>query len=405
VTMGEKKRILLVAGRLPIPPLDGGTMRLFNIARRWGEHYRLTLVAPIYEPVPENILAQMEADMGTTIHPVPVRLGSKSRRIFNGLKYLTRSVPQVDPIPEVAAYLRDLLVTQSFDIVQFEGSGGGNYLSLVQAIHPRPKTVLVFYDVMWDWWRREFFAAPRPVAFIRWLLYRYWEPRFVSSVDACIFLSKVDQKRMESVAHARQYRIVPNGIIGNEDLGVDLPAGSLPQTSDVLFVGSFSHLPNLHAAFWLIESIWPEIQKRLPRTRLTIVGRNPPEALAVLASNVGVELIADAPDIAPYYRHCRAVIVPIQSGGGIRVKILEALAQGRPVVTTTIGAEGLPLVPNEHALFADTPVDLAVALQRVIQDNRLAEYLVGQGRLLVETEFNWDILAKRQAEVLEEDDR
>jgi polysaccharide biosynthesis protein PslH len=400
---GQKKRILMVAGRLPIPPLDGGTMRFFNIARRWKEDFDLTLVAPAYEPVSAALLAQLEAEMGTAIHPVPVTLPSKSRRIFDSLKSLTRSVPKVDLIPEVEAYLRDLLRTQSFDMVQFEGSAGGHYLPLVQTIQPRARTVLVFYDVMWDWWRREFLATPRPVALARWLLYRHWEPRFVASVDACVFLSEVDRARVEPVARPRHSRIVPNGIIGNEDLGAEPSAGPLPPTAELLFVGSFNHLPNLSAARWLIKQIWPEVQKRIPNARLTIAGRNPPEALTALAKSSEIELVANAPDLALYYRRCRAVVVPIQSGGGIRVKILEAFAQGRPVVTTTLGAEGLPLVPGEDALFADTPAAIAAALQKIVEDDHLAESLVARGRKLVESEFNWDILAKRQAEVFDQD--
>jgi glycosyltransferase involved in cell wall biosynthesis len=395
----------MVAGRLPIPPLDGGTMRFFNLARRWKEDFELTLVAPTYEPVSEELQTQMGDEMGTVIHPVPIVLRSKSHRILSSLRTFTRSIPQVDLLPEVAAYLRNLLVTQPFDVVQFEGSGGGNYLPLVQAVGTRPRTILVFYDVMWDWWRREFFATPRPVALFRWLLYRYWEPKFAASADACIFLSEVDRKRVESQAYLRQFRIVPNGIIGNEDIGIDPPAGDLPQTQDVLFVGSFNHLPNIQAAYWLITHIWPVLQEQIPHCHLTIAGRNPPEALNALARNAGIEIIGNAPDLTPYYRRCRVVIVPIQSGGGIRVKILEAFAQGRPIVTTTIGAEGLPLVPGKHVLFADTSIDLAAAVQRLIEDDLLAKSLVIQGRKLVESEFNWDILAKRQSEVFEQDDQ
>jgi polysaccharide biosynthesis protein PslH len=404
MAIGERKRILMVAGRLPIPPLDGGTMRFFNLARHWKEDFELTLVAPIYEPVSEEVLARIKAEMGTKIHPIPIAARSKPYRILSSLRNLTYSFPQVDSIPEVAAYLRNLLATQPFDVVQFEGSGGGNYLPLAQALETRPKTVLVFYDVMWDWWRREFFAAPRPAALFRWLLYRYWEPKFAASADACIFLSEIDRKRVESQACLRQFRIVPNGIIGNEDIGIDPPAGDLPQTHDVLFVGSFNHLPNIQAAYWLITHVWPVLQERIPHCHLTIAGRNPPGALNALAQNAGIEIIGNAPDLTPYYRRCRVVIVPIQSGGGIRVKILEAFAQGRPIVTTTIGAEGLPLAPDKHALFADKPIDLAAAVQRLIEDDLLAKSLVIEGRKLVESEFNWDILAKRQSEVFEQDD-
>jgi glycosyltransferase involved in cell wall biosynthesis len=118
--------------------------------------------------------------------------------------------------------------------------------------------------------------------------------------------------------------------------------------------------------------------------------------MIMLTRDAGMTLVANPVDVRPYYDRARAVVVPIRSGGGIRVKILEALAARRPLVTTSIGAEGLPLTPGEHALFADDAEELAEALARVLSDHLLAERLAANGRSLVEREFRWELLASKQ---------
>jgi len=383
--------ILMIAGRIPHPPLDGGSARVYHLARQWSRRHRVTLVAPQFAPLDSGLLATAAAEMGVELHAVPVRLAPRLRRAAGYVARTLRGGPASDFYPELSAALGGLAGTHSFDVVEMEGSGAGLYLPALASLKPRPRLVLVFYDVMWDWWRREFMAAPRPVSLVRWLTHRGWEPRLVRQADCCVFMSERDAAIVSSVVKPRSMLVVPNGM----QTGF-FEATPVPDSREVLFVGSLAHLPNQQAVRWLLGEIWPALQRRVPNARLTIVGREPPAQLVALARSARVTVVGDAPDVRPYYARARAVVVPLRSGGGIRVKILEALAAGRPLVTTRLGAEGLPLVPGEHALFADRAEEMAAELARLLADQPLAERLASNGRTLVEREFDWESLARRQ---------
>lgn len=377
--------ILLIAGRVPYPPLDGGSTRVYHLAQEWSRRHRVTLVAPQFGALDSGVLAACAREMGVELCAVPVRVAPQRRRAARYARQALAGEPADDRYPEVMAALAGLAKERTFDVVELEGSGAGLYLG---ALAPyRPRTVLVFYDVMWDWWRRQFRAAPQPVSLARWLTYRAWEPRLARAADCCVFLSERDAALVGAVARPRASLVVPSGI-------EPAPPLPLPDEPEVLFVGSLAHLPNQQAVRWLLGEIWPALRARVPGAHLTIVGRDPPPALAALAQVGGVTLAANAPDVRPYYARARAVVVPLRSGGGIRVKILEALAAGRPLATTRLGAEGLPLVPGEHALFAEGAEALALALAQLLVDRPLAERLAANGRALAQ-DYAWEALARR----------
>lgn len=385
--------ILMVAGRVPYPPLDGGSTRVYHLAQQWSRRHRVTIVAPQFGPLDPEVLAACAREVGAELLAVPVRVASRRKRAARYARQALAGEPADDRYPEVMATLAGLARARAFDAVELEGSGAGLYLAAWAGLPARPRTVLVFYDVMWDWWRRQFRVAPRPVALARWLTYRAWEPRLAREVDCCVFMSERDMRLVAAVAPLKSRLVVPVGV----ELGALAP---LPEEPEVLFVGNLAHLPNRQAVEWLLRHIWPALRARVPGVRLTIVGREPAADLARMAQAAGVELAGDAPDVRPYYDRARAVIAPIRSGGGIRVKILEALAMGRPVVTTRLGAEGLPLEPGEHALFADSADEVAAQVARLLSDRALAEGLAANGRALVAREFGWEALAARQERAL-----
>lgn len=383
--------ILMIAGRVPSHPLDGGSTRIYHLAQQWSRRHQITLVAPQFKPIDPRALAQCAEEMGVELHAVTVSVAPKFCRAIGYMVRAIRGSPAIDYYPEISTLLRNLARTRAFDVVELEGSGAGLYLPAFSKLTLRPRIILVFYDVMWHWWKREFLASPRLVSLARWLTYRLWEPRLVRQVDCCVFMSEMDAGLVATALKPKHTLIVPTGI---ETKLVKI--APLPDTPEVLFVGSLAHLPNQQAVTWLVNEIWPALKRRVPTARLTVVGREPPADLITLAHSAGVTVEGNVPDVQPYYARARAVVVPIRTGGGIRVKILEAFAAARPVVTTQIGAEGLPLAPGKHALFAYDAEEFAEALTRVLTDRPLAERLTANGRALVESEFDWELLARRQ---------
>jgi glycosyltransferase involved in cell wall biosynthesis len=163
-----------------------------------------------------------------------------------------------------------------------------------------------------------------------------------------------------------------------------------PTPSDhprLLFVGSLAHGPNVQGLEAFLETAWPKVQAALPDASLTIVGMLPYAGLREEVERVGAELHVNVPSVEPYYRDCDLVISPIFFGGGTRIKILEAMSYGRPVVSTTIGAEGLQIEPGRHALIADDLGEMADACIRLCQDPRLRTALADAAFELQRREF------------------
>ncbi|MBE2238304.1 MAG: glycosyltransferase [Caldilineaceae bacterium] len=385
-------KLLFIAPNLPFRPLGGGSVRTYYFTKEWAQRHQIYLVAPVFTPVQAAQVFQYEQELNIYLLPVMVQPLTGWKHTTAYVHRILKGFPPFLHYPELVQYLETLAETYTFDVVYVEGSGFGGsiYFKPFLLQSPPPKFVLAFLDILWHWWKREFFHSPRLSSLVRWLVYRIWEPQFVRDADCCIFMSPIDKRIVEQVVQPKQAVIAPVGV--DADL---FPVTPVPKTKTMLFVGSFRHQPNLNAAYWLLRDIYPRLRQRIPTSSLVLVGLTPPPDLVSFAASVGVQVYADAPDLLPFYQESRLVVAPIQTGGGVRVKILEACAASRPIVTTTIGAEGLPIVPDEHALFADSTEQFVEAISKVMNDDRLAQSIATKGRLLVEEQFTWAIIAHR----------
>jgi glycosyltransferase involved in cell wall biosynthesis len=161
-----------------------------------------------------------------------------------------------------------------------------------------------------------------------------------------------------------------------------------------MFIGNMGYPPCVDAVLYFCKEIFPLIRRRISAAELWIVGRDPrPEVLQL--DGDGVHVTGQVEDVIPYYRQSAACVVPLRAGGGTRLKILEAMALGRPVVSTTIGCEGLDVVDGEHLLIADNPAQFAEKTVRLLTDRQLYQHISTRGRELVETCYDWDKIAGR----------
>jgi glycosyltransferase involved in cell wall biosynthesis len=179
--------------------------------------------------------------------------------------------------------------------------------------------------------------------------------------------------------------LAPNGI----DTARYAPAATVPAGPCAAFTGAMDYPPNVDAAAWFCEAILPAVRARLPGFMFRIVGRDPTPQVRALARRPGVVVTGEVPEIAPHLADCLALVVPLRAGGGTRLKILEALALGRPVVATRLGAEGLGLADGETVLLAETAAQFADHLAALAGSPALRERLARQGRALVEARYDW----------------
>ena len=385
--------VLIIAPHIPRKPLSGGSVGIYHFAKRWSLTHRVTIVAPVFSSIDNDFIASSAEDMGVEICPVPVQTESNTARIINHLLRVAPGKPFVLYYPEITALLHKLIESRRFDVVDIEGTGFGGtlYLQAFHKLSPSTRVILTFYDVMWNWWKREFFKSGNPLSFIRWLTYRFYETRFVRQADCCVFMSHDDRDILERIVKPKKALVVPHGIETGH-----FAQTLVPKTKEVLFVGSFHHKPNMHAARWLLNDIWPRLKEQEADAGMTLVGLDPPPELCKMAQSAGVSVAGNVYDIKPYYERSEVVVVPVQIGGGIRIKILEAGAARRPVVTTRIGAEGLPIVPGTHSIVADSAEDIVAGIRQLFHDHLLAQQLATNLHDLVKREFDWDNLAKQK---------
>jgi glycosyltransferase involved in cell wall biosynthesis len=160
---------------------------------------------------------------------------------------------------------------------------------------------------------------------------------------------------------------------------------------NIVFLGSMDWMPNIDAVEWFVEEIYPEIAQQCPSATLTIVGRRPPRSVVALAEeDATIQVTGTVPDVRPYLAEGSVCVVPLRAGGGTRIKIFEAMAAGLPVVSTSIGAEGLPLEDGTHCYLADEPKPFADRVVQLLKETEAARQMAETAAKLVRDEFGWE---------------
>lgn len=225
---------------------------------------------------------------------------------------------------------------------------------------------------------------------------RRYEAEVVRSVARVVAVSEEERKAFEQLAPGN-VDLVPNGV----DTTTIRPRESLPQAPGLLFVGSFDYGANLDAVEHLVADVLPRLGRR--DATVTLVGSNPRKSLSrtVRRSPLEIDVAGFVPSTEPYFQRSRVFVVPLRYGGGTRLKILEALARGVPVVTTSVGCEGLELEHGRDVIISDDPGDFAAWIDRLLEDDELCLALARQGRAAVEERYNWRAIGTAFAGTLE----
>lgn len=393
-------RILIVSMSFPLPPKSGGRLRVFNLIKRLAPRHRITLLAMADS---SDDVMRYRAELGRLCERVivvpwragPVALLGRLLRAPGLLAQWPVSVLNKRS-PALAKTLHALLQREGFDAVQIE------WIQMAQHVHEADwpllarRGVLVAHDVAWlplarradiasgfarRFWRRE-------ARLMRAYEERTW-PRFARIVT----MSDDDAQRVRQVTD--RVAVVPNGVDAAHYAGC-LGAKKDPKT--LIFVGWFRHDPNVDALRYFLESIYDRILARHPDARLRVLGAHLPAAVARLAGrHPSVELSGYVDDVRPSLAQAAVSVVPLRVGGGTRLKVLESMAAGTPVVTTSIGKEGLDVAAGRHLLVGDTPEAFAQRVCDLLDDAALRSRIAADARALVESRYDWS----RSAAVLE----
>jgi len=379
----RRPRLLWVCPYSLHPPIHGGAVRITNLLREaaaQADIYLLILIGGTDDAEQRRALAPW--CRGVFFHQVP---GQPAADPWGWRP--DEALPFTDPL--VAERVAALVQAQQIDILQLEYGELGH----LTAAGGEAAVVLVEIDLAYrSLARRRRIGAVRASWLDELRLYRH-EVRGAHRARQVHFMSAADRRFFSPhVERSKSLAVVPNGV----DCQRFRPALAISERRDVLFLGSFPHLPNVDALDWLIAEIWPLVRRRRPSARLTVVGARPPAKVLQMDGRDGVRVVGEVDDVVPFYATHRLLAVPMRAGSGTRLKILEAFASGLPVVSTALGAEGIEQRAGEHLLLAEQAPEFALAMLALLDDEALATELAGNARQLVEVTYDWRQISARQ---------
>ena len=298
---------------------------------------------------------------------------------------------------EMTAAVQRLLSTGDYDLLHLDSIHMVPCIDLAKTSEARAKVVLNWHNIESEAMLR--YRAIAPSSARRWYATQTahklesLERRMLETAFGHVVCSERERDQLRRIAPAARIAVVENGVDVAYFAGADANGATSRQ---IVFVGLMDYYPNVQAATTFARGIWPRVREKLPDARLFLVGATPSPEVRALAEIEGVTVTGTVPDVRPYYRDALAAIVPLRSGGGTRLKILEAMAAGIPVISTALGAEGLAVTPGRDILMADAD-DAETWIRHLTcltESAGLRGQLIAAGRNLVKTRYDWEILGE-----------
>ena len=398
---GAMKILWVKAGGL-VPPDTGGKIRSYNILRELARHNSVTFFS--FHAAHQNDAHPGLENTFERVVSVPLSLPvSKSRadmldyviRLLSFQPYLITKYCR----SEVRHKLRALLQQETYDVIvcDFVSPAG-----VIPWNSPIPK-VLFTHNVEAVIWRRHYEVATNPV----WKAISWWEwrkmeaaeRRYLRLADRVLTVSETDRDAFATFLDPQKITVIPTGV--DVEYFQPMPREEVPDS--LVFTGSMDWLPNEDAIIYFVESILPLIKQQHPRVSLEVVGRNPSRKLqSLVETETSVRLTGWVEDIRPFLARGSVCIVPLRIGGGTRLKIFEAMSMGKAVVSTSVGAEGLPVQTGENILLADAPNDFASSVITLLRDSNQRRRLGTAARTLVHENYSWPKVAETFSRVLQD---
>ncbi|HLY20543.1 MAG TPA: glycosyltransferase [Bryobacteraceae bacterium] len=380
-------RLLWVKAGGLLPPDMGGKIRSYQILKQLARRHEITLFTFYAEHTNDQHL--LGNDIFSKLVPVPLPL--PGRRSLGEYLHAARIMAAGRPVsvykflhPDVRRRYAELLAASQFDLIVCD--------FIVPAPLMRwntpPPTILFTHNVEARIWERHAQVASTPLMkAASWFEARALvrtERRYVDQADHVFTVSENDRAHFLQYIAPDRISVIPTGV----DTEYFQPLAEPAQPFAMVFTGSMDYMPNEDAAAYFVDEILPLIQAEVPAALFWAVGRRPTRRTQALASAT-ILVTGAVEDIRPYLAKAAVCVVPLRSGSGTRIKIFEAMAMGKAVVSTTMGAEGLPVRHGENIVLADRPADFAFHVVRLLRDPAAREQLGRAARKLVEENYSW----------------
>ena len=395
-------KILWVKAGGLVPPDTGGKIRSYNILRQLARQHSITFFS-FYAAHNPDVHAELK-HMFDRVVTMPLRIPAPKSfaemcdyaiRLFSSEPYGITKYCR----PEVRRGLRSLLEEENYDVILCDFMAVAGVIPWDCAT---PK-VLFTHNVEATIWRRHYEVASnviwKAISWQEWRKMEAAERRYLRLADRVLAVSETDRDAFAAFLNAEKLTVIPTGV----DVEYFQPLPGEETANSLVFTGSMDWLPNEDAIFYFTDAILPLIREHSPEVFLDVVGRNPSRKLQALAeSEKSIRLTGWVDDIRPFVGRGSVCIVPLRIGGGTRLKIFEAMAMGKAVVSTSVGAEGLAVRSGENIVLADTPNDFAQAVISLLRDPGRRQQLGAAARTLVQEHYSWTIVANDFARALQE---
>jgi len=363
-------KILQLCNKFPYPPNDGGSIAVFNLTKYFSENqHQVTVLAmntnkhnTDIDNIPERLRQLIN------FHFIPVDTHIKPLRLLLNLLFSSKPYNAVRFIDKkFGLYLQGLLVEDQFDIVQLEGPYLAPYIKQIRK-YSNAIISLRAHNVEHEIWKRsaENLSPGAKKFYFNTIAYRLeqFEKRTMDQYDLLIPITNRDALKLEEMGNTKPYKVIPAGIPANEFLN-----SSAPNKIDSLFyIGALDWIPNQDGLKWFIKEVWNDLRNSNPDLSFHIAGRNAPRWFANFCENNGVKYHGEVESAKEFYENFHIMVVPLFAGSGMRIKIIEAMARSKLVITTPIGAEGLGLTNKEHAIIADEASEMKKGILNLLEN-------------------------------------
>ncbi len=390
-------RILFLTPQLPYPPQKGTALRNWGLIHGLAPRHELSLLS-FRAPEEDTGLPQPLVDACEQVKTVPQPGRSLRERLRDMLATRRPDMALRLKSDVYAQRLADWLARESFDVVQIEGIELAPYIDVIDAVAQDPLVVFDDHNCEYVLQRRVFFTDLRSPArwtgaaysCVQWLRLRHYEAQVCRRADQVLAVSEADADALRRLVPELDPSVVPNGIDTSRyrPSPVETPSGK----DSLVFTGTMDFRPNVDAVLWFARETLPLIQAEIPDVHFTVVGQRPHRRLDPLKRNPSVTLTGRVEDVRPYIADATLYVAPLRMGGGTRLKLLEAMAMGKAIVATRLGAEGYPVTNGDELVLADTPTDFAERVIGLLRspDRRAA---VGKtARAFVERRYDWHVI-------------
>ncbi len=383
----DKPVVVVASPYLPFPLSHGGAVRMFNLMRRAAADFTMVLVACVDEPVVPKELLDICAEVVTVR-----RTGSHARP-----SSARPDVVEEFDLPEFHAALKQTCDKWQPAIVQLEFT----QMAVYAEDCPPAKTVLVEHDITYDLYAQMVRRKPdwqTRQEHKRWVKF---EKTAWKQVDVVVTMSKQDRKM---VGGARQVSTLENGV----DIERFSPSEDPAEPSRMLFIGSFAHLPNLLAMEWFLRETWPLLAHLKPVLHVICGSKYQyhlerfRDRATLNLDQAGIEVEDFVSDVRPAYRRALVVIAPLLASAGTNIKIMEAMAMGKAIVSTSGGVHGLDVKDGTDVVIADSGHEMAAAIGDLFVNADKRRFLERQARTTAVSHYDWDAIGQRQRELYEQ---